>query len=307
MLVLDVGRRARVGALAFAPDGRALAAATDAGVYLWRAIADGARAEALAPHDFNDVRFGPDGRWLFASSFGLVWRYDTETGASAPTNPWGGYYTRFDLSPAGADLVYSQHLFGPGGTRCRVAVSPATDLSVTGRRWEREVPASYGHGPLFLPGGERFCRVEGGWAAERRRHEYALVTYATATGEVVRRSQVYEDVGGSSVLSDDGRWLASRDINSLYLWGLDQSARAVRVRNDNRRHFTGIAFHPSGRFLAATSNDRTVKLYEVSAWTEARAFTWELGRMRSVAFSPDGTLAAAGSDKGRVVVWDVDV
>jgi hypothetical protein len=32
---------------------------------------------------------------------------------------------------------------------------------------------------------------------------------------------------------------------------------------DRRQHFTGLAFHPSGRFLAATSNDATVKLYDV--------------------------------------------
>ncbi|MBX9581170.1 MAG: WD40 domain-containing protein [Gemmataceae bacterium] len=29
-------------------------------------------------------------------------------------------------------------------------------------------------------------------------------------------------------------------------------------------------------------------------------------RLRSVAFSPDGTLCAAGSDTGKVVVWDFD-
>ncbi len=50
-----------------------------------------------------------------------------------------------------------------------------------------------------------------------------------------------------------------------------------------------------------------MKLYDTSNWALATTFTWEVGRMRSVAFSADGLLAAAGSDSGRVVVWDVDV
>jgi WD40 repeat protein len=85
---------------------------------------------------------------------------------------------------------------------------------------------------------------------------------------------------------------------------LTQKPRKVPI--SRRGHGTGIAFHPSGRYLAATSNDATVKLYDTSTWEVTRTFTWEIGRMRSIAFSPDGTLAAAGSDKGQVVVWDVD-
>ena len=76
---------------------------------------------------------------------------------------------------------------------------------------------------------------------------------------------------------------------------------------DRRQHFTGLAFHPSGRFLAATSNDNTVKLYDTTTWEMAHAFDWQIGRLRSVAISPDGTLAAAGGDKGKIVVWDFDL
>jgi WD40 repeat protein len=87
--------------------------------------------------------------------------------------------------------------------------------------------------------------------------------------------------------------------------GLSESIRPIR--NDEKKHFTAVAFHPSGRFLLVASTDETVKLYDVRTWEVVRSFAWDIGRMRSVAFSPDGTLAAAGSDKGKVVVWDVDI
>jgi WD40 repeat protein len=59
--------------------------------------------------------------------------------------------------------------------------------------------------------------------------------------------------------------------------------------------------------LAATSNDATVKLYDAATWKMVRAFDWDVGRLRSIAFSPDGMLPAAGGDKGKIVVWDVDL
>ena len=84
-------------------------------------------------------------------------------------------------------------------------------------------------------------------------------------------------------------------------------ARPASLCNDNNKRFTGLAFHPSGRYLAATSNDATVKLYDTSTWEVVQTFDWDIGRLRSVAFSPDGMLAAAGGDKGKIVVWDVDL
>jgi WD40 repeat protein len=93
---------------------------------------------------------------------------------------------------------------------------------------------------------------------------------------------------------------------TLLVWSVPELGEAKKVLNDTRKHFTSLAYHPSGNFLFATSNDATVHVFDTTTWQRVRRFTWKLGRLRSVAVSPDGTLAAAGGDKGEVVVWDVD-
>jgi hypothetical protein len=74
-----------------------------------------------------------------------------------------------------------------------------------------------------------------------------------------------------------------------------------------RKHFAGFAIHPSGRWLAAAGLDGAVTLWDTTTWTVAQTWAWDAGQARSVCFSADGTLAAAGTDSGKVVVWDLDL
>ena len=39
---------------------------------------------------------------------------------------------------------------------------------------------------------------------------------------------------------------------------------------------------------------------------EAGGYDWKIGNLRSVAVAPDGSRMAAGSDTGKVVVWDAE-
>jgi WD40 repeat protein len=68
-----------------------------------------------------------------------------------------------------------------------------------------------------------------------------------------------------------------------------------------------VAFTPDSRFLAAARNDRTVQLWETASWSPAAAFDWQIGSLVSLAIAPDGMRAAAGSKRGKIVVWDIDL
>jgi WD40 repeat protein len=66
-----------------------------------------------------------------------------------------------------------------------------------------------------------------------------------------------------------------------------------------------MAFHPEGRLLAVTGGTR-VTFLDVERLRPVRVFDWEIGRTFGIAFNLEGSLAAVGGERGRVVVWDID-
>ena len=58
--------------------------------------------------------------------------------------------------------------------------------------------------------------------------------------------------------------------------------------------------------MATASFDETVRLWDMRCECEIRSFNWNIGKVRCVAFAPDGMTCAAGGSTGQVVVWDVD-
>ena len=118
---------------------------------------------------------------------------------------------------------------------------------------------------LFLPGGERFVAKE--WWNGESGFEYgpAWVTRDTKTGRVVSES-IEQGKGYSQLVqSPDLAHFVGLYENRLTVYRIDDlAAPVVTVKNDSKKDYTGAAFHPGGRVLAATSNDNTVKWRRLS-------------------------------------------
>lgn len=294
-----------VDRLAFAPVGPFLAAGYDERWFgVWnlserRAVSGWwCRFTGVRP----DFRFAPaSSRVCYAREPNEVYQHDPATEEVEILCEGTGCAENLLLTRDGSRLLtcnrwsceFQLHDLTRGHDKPPVWTTPVYSRNVVGVRVSIEL----------LPGEERFVVVE-----NHKNTRTRIAVRSLGTGELLVAKRNPNKTVSGFALSPDGASAVVASEASLFLYRTEWLKAAPRkVPNDNRKHFTGIAFHPSGRYLAATSNDATVKLYDTTTWEVARTFTWDIGRMRSIAFSPDGTLAAAGSDTGKVVVWDVDV
>jgi WD40 repeat protein len=125
----------------------------------------------------------------------------------------------------------------------------------------------------------------------------------TETGQ-----DVTEWRGEPSVLSGpNGELLDLRRSSFRVVNTLKPDQPAITRTNPSSEEYTAAAFSPDGKLLATTCSDTTVTLWDTATWQPVRRHGCKIGRLRAVAFAPDGLTCAAGSDSGQVVLFDVDV
>lgn len=294
----------RVMALGFSPDGRQLVVAHQRhGVFACDLAASGppARIGAWGRIRANDVRFSGHGTTA-------LWLH---TGRS------GGFHFE-KQSPVTLGFTLEPTLTGfditADGTRLATAAGPYTDSRLTVWRpdpqngwepvWWKANGRAWGNVRLS-PDGERVAHLT---PSPRRPYQYmhSLIVRDAATGEEVGAGRYPYSYITPVVFHPHGSQIVCAHETRILVWSVPKLDGPKAVANDSRYHFTGAAYDPTGRFLFTTSNDTTVVVWDTETWERARRFTWQIGRLRAVAVSADGAQAAAGSEKGEVVVWDVD-
>jgi WD40 repeat protein len=315
--VLQNTQTRRVGGVSFGP-GSALVAGGSGGYDLWDLTT---ASHTFIPSHSVSYLFGcvydPLGRWVYVSDYQGGFRFlplDGGKGPPIPGDPDERHVREFDLTPDGTRLVLSRGGYGSNRVECW-GVSRAKSLRLLwsirdgkavkpGAPYRSNESTGTTDGIAISPDGTAIAAAE----ISPARPTYHLVLRDGATGRSVAvLGKLETDFQGRLAFTPDGDAVFAHDKRVLERWDVTTGRQTGQLTAPGRAYFQGLAVHPSGRLVITVSGDGQARYWDATDLSPIRALKWGVGKLHSVGVSPDGALAAAGGDKGQVVIWDVEV
>ncbi|MDB5309872.1 MAG: domain, G-beta repeat [Gemmataceae bacterium] len=299
MRVIDAFDRP-VQAVAVSADGRFLAAtSTGHALALWHWAGCEPAWRIVCPGS-QQLGFSPDGVWVASCgvNFLRVWPTDGRPPVQLPVVRGVPFAGGVAFTPDAKHLVASRD--GSGTT---VSFSTASHGQLARwfvPTWQR-VPGFDDHLPVFprlavSSNGQyvvginplvcelRFV-VSGGLQARVRmggRGRHAFVSFSPDSQTLVcgwdAELHVVETLGG----------------------------RGVRQVNVSGAPFRDAAFTGTGRHVGTVDGTAVLQLWDVETWAVERAYDWNAGALTCLAFSADGLAGVCGTDRGQLVLFDLD-
>ncbi len=290
-------------ALAFAPDGKTLAAAGANGTLkLWdvgtagkekeRAALDGGKATVYA------LAFAPDGKTLAVG------------GAEAGVKLW-------DVSTAGKEKVRETLKGTNAPVRGLAYALDGKTLAAGGEESKDGFPVGFVR--LWDAAGKELATLNpvpaavaslafsaDGKTLATGGKDDAVRLWDAVTGRPQGVLRGHLGWAGCVAFSPDGKTLVSGGYDrTVKLWSPGGNG-TDEVLHGHKDWVNGVAFSPDDKRLASCGADGSVRLWDVTTGKEEKVLEGHKGAVLAVAYGPDGkTVASAGAD-GTVRLWDVD-
>lgn len=318
MIVLQNTVRRPVAGLSFAPDGR-LVAGGSGGFDVWT-LAD-QTCRHLKSHSVAKLSgcvFDPLGRWIYVSDYMAGLRF-LRLSRKVPAVPGirSSFVRSFAVSADGRRLVRGCGLTGSNEIGCWAADSDNGFTHIWSRQDDDPLQPETDHDPSSIiwrdytvavnADGSRVACTDRFIDGQPGSHNRKMVVRDGDDGRAIA------DLGdtdatfqGELAFAPGGTSLFVWDQQLLERWDLAGGRRSHLRKAPGRAYFTGFAVHPGGRFVLTSGGDGLVRFWDADTLDPGRVMKWGIGKLHAVAVSPDGLLAAAGGEKGQVVVWDLD-
>lgn len=282
------GHQGPVFGVAFSPDGRKIATASQDGtVRIWD-TKTGQTVRTLTGHGGPvwTVIFSPDGRWVASAGYDNSIRlWDLVS---------GGELRRFDgHTDYVRALAFSED--------ASLLLSGSDDRSV--RLWK----VSTGQTLQRLMGHDHFvwsvAISPDGKRGVSGSLDKTIRIWDLETGKPHKALRGHKDTVLSVALSKDGsRILSASSDTTIRHWDVAEG-KEIHVLNGHKGYVTGVAFTPDGRRAISSSYDNTLRLWDLKKGEEIRRLNGHGDIVWSVAFSGDGRWVVSSSHDKTAKLW----